>query len=244
MFLCSMSSAPPNRVLRLATVAVLAVCLVVCKGCLTATPQQHAMGAKNFSRANLTDIGVALAKYREVHGTLPSGIEKVALSGQERLSWRVHLLPFLGVEEKKLYGKFRTNEAWDSAYNLKLLNHMPMVYESAEHPRSKIRPASDRTCFLAAEGVVATRVLSSATTSDDSQHVLVVEADNKNAVPWTSPDDWKADELIRAPRISGRHDGKYFVLDDNFRVELIQLRRVIHDESQVPGRSGLPARPR
>ena len=45
-----------------------------------------------------------------------------------QLSWRVHLLPFLGYQQ--LYDKFRLNEPWDSPHNVKLLEEMPEVYAS------------------------------------------------------------------------------------------------------------------
>ena len=42
------------------------------------------------------------------------------------LSWRVHLLPFLGQEE--LFKKFKLDEPWNSESNRKLISEMPKVF--------------------------------------------------------------------------------------------------------------------
>ena len=51
-------------------------------------------------------------------------VEKAVM--ESRLSWRVHLLPYLGEEE--LYRRFRHAEPWFSDHNSKLIERMPAVY--------------------------------------------------------------------------------------------------------------------
>lgn len=56
-----------------------------------------------------------------------------------RLSWRVHLLPQLGLED--LYSAFQINEPWDSEHNLKLVDKIPEIYQtksSEGHTRFRI----------------------------------------------------------------------------------------------------------
>ena len=46
------------------------------------------------------------------------------------MSWRVELLPQLGLTE--LYSKFDLAKPWDDPRNLPLLKEIPAVYQSAE----------------------------------------------------------------------------------------------------------------
>src|SRR4051812_31051114 len=62
--------------------------------------------------------------------TLNFAANTVAKGGGPGLSWRVHLLPYLGKEEEALYKQFKPDEAWDSPANKKLLDKMPKVFES------------------------------------------------------------------------------------------------------------------
>lgn len=79
----------------------------------------------------LNAITLALFTYHEVYGTLPpTPVPGLMDSGGHFLSWRVHLLPFLGYED--LYRQFRLNEAWNSPNNLPLVNQMPDVFRSRD----------------------------------------------------------------------------------------------------------------
>ncbi len=66
--------------------------------------------------------------------------------GKPWLSWRVHLLPFLGYQS--LYERFNLNESWDSANNLPLLDEMPDLFRDAS-----LTGASHTTRFLPLENV-------------------------------------------------------------------------------------------
>ena len=46
--------------------------------------------------------------------------------GEKLLSWRVHLLPFLG--QNQLYQQFKLEEPWDSAHNRQLIEQMPEIF--------------------------------------------------------------------------------------------------------------------
>lgn len=75
--------------------------------------------ADDYNRlSNLRAIGVAFQKHHEEHGDFGTP--------GDRLSWRVHLLPYLG--ESRLYERFRLNEPWDSEHNRALVARMPTVF--------------------------------------------------------------------------------------------------------------------
>ena len=81
------------------------------------------------SADNLEQIGKAIRKYESVQRFLPNN--SYDDTGKPLLSWRVHILPFLGDDDSaELYRRFRLNEPWDSPHNRQVLNSskMPFVY--------------------------------------------------------------------------------------------------------------------
>src|SRR5207248_10367 len=76
-------------------------------------------------------IGRAAHDHADALGYLPNNSYEVR-NGKPSglLSWRVHLLPYLG--EKALYNEFKLDEPWDGPTNRKLLARMPAVYASPE----------------------------------------------------------------------------------------------------------------
>jgi len=75
----------------------------------------------------LRTIGLALHNYEGFNSGFPSASTDHEGKGNG-LSWRVHLLPFVG--EAALYDKFRLNEPWDSFHNRKLIASIPEAYKS------------------------------------------------------------------------------------------------------------------
>jgi tRNA A-37 threonylcarbamoyl transferase component Bud32 len=78
-----------------------------------------------WSTGNLRTIGQALGRYHRREGRFPPAAI-VGADGAPLLSWRVAILPDLGLGE--LYERFRKDEPWDSPRNLALLAEMPPVY--------------------------------------------------------------------------------------------------------------------
>jgi hypothetical protein len=87
------------------------------------------------SANNLRQIGVAIYRFEEANGELPTNT--YALDGTPLLSWRVHILPF--IEQEDLYRQFKLDEPWNSPHNIQLLNQMPAVYAN---PKDKNIPAN------------------------------------------------------------------------------------------------------
>jgi hypothetical protein len=83
-------------------------------------------GSGGDVHAKLLAIGRAFLLHNQFFGmyTHPTGPGGGAHLSQ--LSWRVHLLPFLG--QGDLYHRFHFQEPWDSPHNKALLNEMPEVF--------------------------------------------------------------------------------------------------------------------
>jgi hypothetical protein len=77
---------------------------------------------------NLQQIGLAMHNYHDRNYVLPNNTYDA--KGQPLLSWRVHILPFLGPEEQALYKQFKLDEPWEGPTNKLLIARMPKVYDS------------------------------------------------------------------------------------------------------------------
>ncbi|WP_145041435.1 DUF1559 domain-containing protein [Gimesia chilikensis] len=151
-------------------------------------------------KAHLKDIGLALHYSHDKNRSfLPSQEEHPEYydeNGQLKVSWRVHILPFLS--QKPLYDQFKLDEAWDSPANAPLAKKMPEVYRSPDTPIG-----SDKTRFRVFEGqwgknsrgreapstiFPVGKPVSIRNVKDGSSNtVMVVEAGPDKAVEWTRP---------------------------------------------------------
>ena len=116
------------------------------------------------------------------------GQHSVANQTANQLSWRVHLLPYLG--EPELYEEFHLNEPWDSPHNKSLVGRMPKVYSTGESD-SKTRLqmfSGQNTIFKSAQPN-----LDLAVTRSSDLRIMIVATDVKKAVPWTGPDSLETD---------------------------------------------------
>ncbi len=139
------------------------------------------------SKNNLRQVGVAMHNFYDTYHALPVPKNQTELSSQ--LSWRVHILPFLG--QQALYQQFHKNEPWNSAHNLRLVNQMPAIYKS---PNSNAPPG--RTVYLGIDGPGGVMENGGGKKFAElvdgmSNTILVVEADDAAAVVWTKPDDYR-----------------------------------------------------
>lgn len=147
---------------------------------------------------NLRQIGGALLEYQKKHGSFPPSAAQPTsfdANGRPYLSWRVHLLPFLG--QQKLFEKFRLNEPWDSAHNKPLLAEMPAVYKpSADPTRTQLLAVVGKG--TAYEGQAGLKL--SDFHDGTSFTAYVVDAGPAKAMPWTKPEDlpFDAEDPIRA----------------------------------------------
>jgi hypothetical protein len=189
-----------------------------------------ALARAHFARG-LRRILTALHSYEAEHKTFPAAASYDS-SGKPLLSWRVHLLPYLGHGD--LYKEFRLDEPWDSEHNKKLLEMMPAVYRpanpklAAQHRTTCLAPRGKETMFPGKRGLRIADV-----TDGTASTIFLVDADDEHAVPWTKPDDLPFDPKDPARGLSARHGGHfmlgfvdgsvYFVPKDYDRKELLGL---------------------
>lgn len=83
----------------------------------------------SLKKNSLKNIGLALIGYHDFFNAFP-GASSDHRGQHKGLSWRVHLLPFLGYRE--LYDRFHLDELWNSEHNKSLISKMPGVYKTPE----------------------------------------------------------------------------------------------------------------
>ncbi|MCA9183551.1 MAG: DUF1559 domain-containing protein, partial [Planctomycetales bacterium] len=142
--------------------------------------------AQTSDSNNLKQIALAMHNFNDTYSHLPlrGGKSPATAHG---LSWRVHILPFLG--ELELYEQFHLDEAWDSQHNRSLVERMPAVYAGT---RSEIPPGYTNLLTIDSPDSVITNDTSvrlADITDGMSNTVMVVEADADRAVIWTQPED-------------------------------------------------------
>lgn len=160
---------------------------------------------------NLARLGKALNAYSDRYAGYPV-TKAVNSPAYPPMSWRVAILPLLGYEE--LFQQYRPTEPWDSSANKQVLAQIPPEFQSPERPDTKTNylvPLS----FDAAFG--GGRRLNRATFEDGPDYTLIlVEADDSQAVEWTRPEDLvvqvSAGESLRSKLGSLRGDGIFAVL--------------------------------
>lgn len=116
--------------------------------------------------------------------TTPEYFDK---NGRLLVSWRVHLLGYLG--ERPLLDHFRLNEPWDSPHNKPLLARMPDVFRAVDEPDD-----STTTRFVVLDGPGSLfeggQFRSLKEVSDPvSETMMLAMLPRERAVPWTKPED-------------------------------------------------------
>ncbi len=91
------------------------------------TPPVAQMVIGHYVTEQLQQLAFAMHNLHDTNKQFPAQANYDA-SGRALLSWRVHLLPFLGDEAASLYRRFRLDEPWDSEHNRSLIPEMPQVY--------------------------------------------------------------------------------------------------------------------
>ncbi len=153
-----------------------------------------------MSSNNLRLFMLSMHNYHDSIGHFPmaSSIKK---DGKRLLSWRVYVLPY--IEQAPLYQKFHLNEPWDSEHNKKLIAEMPKVFAAptlsaeqvAKGMTTYVVPVGKGTMFSRDKGTKLQEV-----TDGTSNTIAMLEANEKNAVIWTKPDDIDVD----APGLIGK----------------------------------------
>jgi hypothetical protein len=165
---------------------------------------------RTVSANNLKQIGIAMHNFHDVHKRFPAA-DGAGKDGKPKLSWRVHILPF--IEQQSLFNQFKLDEPWDSPHNKKLIDKMPKVYAT---PGSKLAE-KHMTNYVTVRGKDTMFPPGQATTMANlrdgtSNTAMVLEVDDEHAVIWTKPDDFEPDKDDPLKGVVGLRSGKFLVL--------------------------------
>lgn len=137
---------------------------------------------------NLKQISLALMNFHDAYKRFPNSTAK-GPSGEKWLSWRVHVLPFLG--HQALYDQFALEEPWDSPTNRPLVDMMPDVYRSDEAEDGKTLVQVVVGPGTMWEGTTGRSLRDC--TDGTSNTISVVITSPERAVYWTQPEDYSFD---------------------------------------------------
>lgn len=155
------------------------------------------------------ELGLAMHNYEDQFKTLPPAIFR----DKERkplLSWRVHVLPYLG--ENELYKQFKLDEPWDSPNNKPLIDKMPVIFHSNASKNG--RPGMTNFVVLTGENTLfpGDRAISFKEITDGTSNTLmIVEADDAAAVIWTKPEDLEFDVENPKKHLGNLHPNGIFI---------------------------------
>lgn len=141
-------------------------------------------------RNNLKQIGLAAHNYAEItRGQFPPVDDPFFFDdqGRQNLSWRVWILPYL--DQAPLFEKFKRDEPWDSPHNIKLLEHMPIAYQTpgvtkAGHT-SIMTFSGPGAPFIDGKPGPKWRDIK----DGEERTIFAIRAGADKAVPWTKPAD-------------------------------------------------------
>jgi hypothetical protein len=163
---------------------VCSVLLMTMAGCGLSADLDHRKAPRQYIQFKQILLGLLMHVNRHNHFP-PRAIADS--QGKPLLSWRVAILPF--IDEQSLYNQFHLDEPWDSPNNKPLIAKMPSVFQDAN------RSSDGTTTYLAPYGKDlawddAHGMMKLPEFIDGiSNTIMLVEADNAHAVPWTKPDD-------------------------------------------------------
>ncbi|MFW6171375.1 MAG: DUF1559 domain-containing protein, partial [Planctomycetota bacterium] len=179
------------------------------------------VGRRQRTIDNLAEIGKAISRYCEENGHLFAPAIRHS-RGQPILSWRVELLPYLGHED--LYQKFDHKQAWDSEPNKRLLSLIPDVYQSPERFDERtnyVIPIGSFTAFNRPQRGVPVRKIEDGLENT----VVLLEADDTAAVPWTKPEDLTINLTTFDTHVGSLRSDGFFVVWGNGTVTRVTSER-------------------
>ena len=151
----------------------------------------------NTTSNRLKQFALGFHNYVSAYQAFPTYMNMAKTKAKSGLSWRVHILPFIGFTE--LYQEFKLDEAWDSPHNIKLLPKMPAIYspiadmnetvELKPYHTTYVAPIGSKTVFGQDEPMHFRNI-----TDGTSNTIAFVELKREHAIPWTSPEEYPFDE--------------------------------------------------
>lgn len=214
-----------EAVLAPATTGILAGLL------LPAVQASREAARRSQSTNNLKQIGIAMHNFHDVYKRFPASTYDK--DGKPLLSWRVHILPFVGAQN--LYQQFHLDEPWDSEHNKPLVAQMPAAFRNPNFadPEKTVYLACTGEHAVFADGKAdkghAARETAATTiggkeaawarsvwfadiTDGTSNTIMVVEANPERGVIWSKPDDLHIDANKPLAGLGGLRPGGFYAL--------------------------------
>jgi hypothetical protein len=150
-------------------------------------------------KVNLNQIGTGIYDWHAEHGRLPEAV--TVAQGEQPVSWRITLLPYLVPEHAGLVAGYDPTRNWDDTANLAVARRHPVPYVCPTNPRPKDGAGRYFTAYALMTGpgtplppdgpLTLTEI-----TDDQAETLLVGEACGLGIV-WTEPGDTNvsADEI-------------------------------------------------
>jgi hypothetical protein len=167
----------------------------------------------------LKQFALGFHYYMSAYEAFPTYLNMAKTKAKSGLSWRVHILPFIGFQE--LYEEFNLDEAWDSPHNIKLLPKMPAIYsplsdmnetvEIQPHYTTYVAPIGSKTVFGQDEPMEFRNI-----TDGTSNTIAFVELKREHAIPWTSPEEYPFDESNPTAKLRNYNGKTVIALFDGF----------------------------
>lgn len=171
----------------------------------------------------LKQFALGFHNYVSAYEAFPTYLNMAKTKAKSGLSWRVHILPFIGFQE--LYEEFKLDEAWDSPHNIKLLPKMPAIYsplsdmnetvEIQPHYTTYVAPIGSKTVFGQDEPMEFRNI-----TDGTSNTIAFVELKREHAIPWTSPEEYPFDESNPTAKLRNYNGKTVIALFDGFVTNL------------------------
>lgn len=176
---------------------------------LVAPPMKAAQQAayRNQRMNDFKRITLGMLNYESAKKSFPPR-GTFSEDGKPLLSWRVHILPYLG--QGNLYKQFHLDEPWDSEHNKKLIPRMPQVYADPD-PALANRIAAGRTTYVVPTGPGTLFEKPEGTpikeiTDGTSNTIMLVEVWSMAGPIWTQPKDWVMDPSNPWERLQRRDE--------------------------------------
>jgi hypothetical protein len=166
---------------------------------LPATQKVREAAGRAQDQNNLRALALAMMKYEQTEGRFPAAAGNGFPAGPTGLSWRVHLLPYLG--QAALYQEFKLDEPWDSEHNMKLTGRMPDVYRDPRFP-TRFGGETFYKVFVGGGAVFEPRRGSGLTSITDGTSRTILIAEGGEPVVWTKPDDFSYDPDKPLPKMT------------------------------------------
>jgi hypothetical protein len=168
-----------------------------------------------IGRNNAKMIGLACHMFHDLYNSFPfpAGASNAPEENRNKLSWRVHILPF--IEQEPLYREFKLNEAWDSPHNKALIEKMPDIFKTTDATKPGYTQfVAPKGMGFVVDGDRARRIPDFTDGTSNSIMVLTVAPDK--AEIWTKPGGFDIDPTKAAETLGGHPAGFLALFADGF----------------------------